>query len=613
MGGEYYGYWGRDLLLEANGWVEDEPELERLYIDRYEDAGWREKLLQQFPEADEDGDGEITAEQAVLWHVKRVPLITPGADLIQWLPEGTTHWMEVVTNEDGTKLGTEVYLPKGEGPFPTMVGRGIRQGGQMDCAHWYLAKGFAVVSQDLATLEEVMERGMHGGRSRGRRRPAGPDTKTLLSWVEKQAWCDGNIAIWGYSAGGMATLPVLEYRPPQLDAVITHIASTDPIAIFRSRGGVRGSRNYRPDDMGDWAPGTPPLPHRAVLPPVTADENVKTFKTDMAGWYDIFQQGSIDDWIKWKETGRAVLVMGAGSHGPWPLPSRTPPDYSESDIFWPDVPQFNLLNGGIDFDSVKSIMLYFKMGDMTDPAAPGNHWMITEEWPLPAEHTPFYLTADGGLSETPPTDKDASITYAYDPHDPPARVDIESRGLIADGPADQRPHRQRDDVIYFATEPLEEPVEINGRMRARLYVSSDAPDTTFMVKVLDIYPDGYEAMVSHGTLMARYHDSFEEPEKLQPGKVYELDIDLWSTSLVFDEGHRIGIYVTSADAGRFVVHPNTWEAIESYDEAQVAHNTIHLSAEHPSHVILPVTELGAGTVYDPEVHTIAVKTKPWDK
>ena len=77
-GGEYYGYWGRDLLLQINNWVDEDVDLERLYIDRYQDERWLERLLKQFPEADEDGGGRITAEQAVRWHAKRVPLITPG-------------------------------------------------------------------------------------------------------------------------------------------------------------------------------------------------------------------------------------------------------------------------------------------------------------------------------------------------------------------------------------------------------------------------------------------------------------------------------------------------------------------------------------------------------
>ena len=374
--------------------------------------------------------------------------------------------------DDGAELGTEVYLPAGEGPFPVMVGRGIRQGGQMDTAHWYLGKGIACISQDLVSEKELLERGMHGGRSRSRRDPA-PDTRKLLQWVSQQAWCDGNIALFGYSAGGMATLPVLEYRPPELDAVVTHIASTDSARIFRSRGGVSTGRRYNPEDKGSWDPGTPPSSDKPELTPVTLEEGVKTFKTDMAGWFDIFQQGSIDDWLAWKNSGRAVLIMGAGSHGPWPLPSRVPPDYSESDIFWPDVPQFNLLTGGIDFDSVKSVMLYFKMGDFTDPEAPGNHWMITESWPPPARKTSFYLTADGKLDLTKPKNSKASITYDYDPNDPVVRVDIKARGLIADGPADQRPQRKRKDVIYFSTEVLETPVEVTGRIKAELFVSSD--------------------------------------------------------------------------------------------------------------------------------------------
>ncbi|TVR50433.1 MAG: CocE/NonD family hydrolase [Puniceicoccaceae bacterium] len=610
--GEYYGYWGRDQLLKINGWVNQAADPDQLYIELYRDHRWLDRLLEQFPSADEDGDGTISPVEAVRWHARRVPLITPGQDLLKWLPAGVSQWKEQVAMSDGTILATQVYLPAGEGPFPVLVGRGIRQGGQMDCAHWYLAKGFACVSQDLVPEEERLERGMHGGRSIRRRDPA-PDTRDLLAWVTGQAWCNGRIALFGYSAGGMATLPVLNLRPPELSAIVTHIASADAAGIFRLRGGVSSQRHYNPEDRGSWTPALPESSGQGGLRPVLPEEQVATFKTDLAGWFDIFLQGSIDDWLAWKATGRAVLVIGAGSHGPHPRPSRVPPDYCDADIFWPDVPQFNLLTDGVDPDSVRSVLLYFQMGDFLDPLAPGNRWMIAQDWPPPFEERSFYLTSDHRLNLQPSDPTDASIDYTYDPRDPVVRVDMGWKGLIADGPADQRPLRKRPDVVFFASEVLDHPLGITGRIRAELFISTDVPDTTFMVKLLDIYPDGYEAMIAHGVLMARYHRSLNQPEPLRPGQIYRLEIDLWSTALVFNQGHRIGLFVTSSDAGRFAVHPNTYDPIESYEESKVARQRLHVSASHPSRLILPVTPVDAGTVFDPKVHALCRKLAAWDK
>jgi predicted acyl esterase len=589
--GEYYGGWSRDQLMVINGWMPGDVDLGRLFVELYEDERWLDRLLEQFPEADADGDGEITAEEAVRWHALRVPPLTPGAEDLVWLPKGVSHWKEMVRMRDGVELGTQVYLPEGEGPFPVWVGRGHRTRGQTDGAHWYLAKGFACVSQDLLPEGEELRVGAHGASARHGRDIAS-DTYDLVEWVAKQSWCSGKIGIFGYSAGGMATLPVLFLKPPSLTAVITHISSTDSYAIYRMRGGVRTDRRYDPERKGGWEPGEPPAPDRPILQKVSAEENVRIYKTDMAGWFDIFLQGSIDDWLAWKDTDRAVLIVGAGSHGPHPRPSRVPPDYCDTDIFWPDVPQFNLLIGGVDESSVQSVMFYFLMGDFTDPDAPGNLWKVTDTWPIAHEARSYHLTKDHALQEAEPKEADAAITYPYDPNDPVMRVDIDWRSRVADGPADQRPLRSRDDVVYFSTDPLEAP---------------------FMVKLLDIYPDGYEAMIAQGVLMARYHNGFDQAEPLEEGKVYKLTIDLWSTAIVFAKGHRIGIYVTSSDAGRWAVHPNSYEAVDSYEGAPVAHNSIHVSARHPSRLILPVVAPGVSIDYDPGVHSLCVKTVEWDK
>ncbi|TFH04281.1 MAG: CocE/NonD family hydrolase [Spirochaetales bacterium] len=609
---EYYGSWSRDQLMIINGWSKGELDLNRLFIDLYEDERWLDRLLQQFPEADTDHDGRITPEEAVKWHAARVPPLTPGASTPAWLPPGVSHWKEVVRMRDGVDLGTEVYLPEGEGPFPVLIGRGHRLRGQTDGINFYLDKGFACVSQNLAPEGEEILVGAHGA-STARVRNIAEDTLELIEWTARQAWCSGKTAIFGYSAGGMATLPVLREKPSSLTAVVTHIAATKAHAVFRMRGGVASDRRASRELDEPWEPGTPSDDETwTILDPIRPEENVGIFKTDIAGWFDIFLQGSIDDWVAWKGTGRAVLVVGGGTHGAHPRPSRVPPDYCDSDIFWPDVPQFNLLNGIVDWASVESKMYYFLMGDFTNPLAPGNLWKVTREWPIPHEARSYYLTAGGTLDQTPGSDGE-SVSWDYDPTDPVKRTDIQWRSLIADGPVDQRSLRDRDDVVYFQTEVLTEPLEVTGRILADLFVSSNVRDTTFMVKLLDIYPDGYEAMIAHGVLMARYRDGYAHTKPLEEGEVTKLTVDLWSTAIVFDAGHRIGLYVTNSDAGRFAVHPNSWDPVASYRGAPIAHNTLHLSGNHSSRVVIPVVKPGTTEDYDDSRHRPCRKTGPWEK
>ena len=115
---EYYGSWARDQLMRIHGWMPGDVDLDALSIDLYQDERWLRRLLTQFPEADADGDGEITAEEAVRWHAKRVVPLTPGAEDLEWLPDNVSHWKEVLRMRDGIDLSLQVYLPAGEGPFP---------------------------------------------------------------------------------------------------------------------------------------------------------------------------------------------------------------------------------------------------------------------------------------------------------------------------------------------------------------------------------------------------------------------------------------------------------------------------------------------------------------
>jgi uncharacterized protein len=606
---EYYGSWNRDQLMILGGWLDGEVDVNELFVDLYADSRWLDRLLIQFPEADVDGDGRISADEAVRWHAARVPALAPGRKDLRWMPTTVSHWKELVTMADGAVLATEVYLPAGEGPFPVLVGRGVRLGGQMDGAHWYLALGYAAVSQDLVPEGEELVAGAHGARSKLVRDVAS-DTATLLDWVSEQAWCNGKTAIFGYSAGGMATLPVLESHPTNLTAAVTHITATDFTAVYRMRGGVMVSRNRLFDPEEAWEPGDTPSSDRVRLTPLTTEDQVGIFKTDFSGWFDIFLQGAIDDWVAWRESGRATLIIGGGTHGALPRPSLRPPDYADSDIFWPDAPAFDLIKGEIDEASIDSVLYYFLMGDFTDPAAPGNEWRVTRAWPLPHQDKNYFLTVNDGLSLEGPASS-AEISYDYDPLHPNARADIEWRSLVADGPVDQRTMRDRSDVVYFTSDPLDEPLEITGRIWANLFLSTDVPDTTFLVKFLDIYPDGYEAMIAHGILMARYRNGFDHPSPVEADQACEYRIDLWSTAIVLGRNHRLGIYITNSEYGRFQVHPNCWEPISSYAEARTAHNRIHVSPEHPSHIVLPVVGPGASKTYDPAEHRLCRKAKDY--
>ena len=242
-------------------------------------------------------------------------------------------------------------------------------------------------------------------------------------------------------------------------------------------------------------------------------------------------------------------------------------------------------NGIMDEPAVQ----YYTVGDLSDPDAPGNEWRTASDWPpFPTKATPFYLSPDGALHAEQVADSPGGLTLMYDPANP-----VPSLGgatlLHKPGVYDQRPVSDRPDVLKFATEPLSAPLEITGRVTVRLYVSTDARDTDFTAKLLDIYPDGREILMLDGIQRLKFRHGCELPDYLLPGEIAEIEIDLWSISLIFNTGHRIGLHVSSSNFPRFEVNPNTGKDFPVEGEPMaVAANTVYTGVRHPSALILPV-------------------------
>jgi putative CocE/NonD family hydrolase len=146
----------------------------------------------------------------------------------------------------------------------------------------------------------------------------------------------------------------------------------------------------------------------------------------------------------------------------------------------------------------------------------------------------------------------------------------------------------RPDVLVFSTPPLAEPVEVTGRISVRLTAATSAPDTDFTAKLTDVYPDGRSMLVTDGIVRARYRMSLSAAAPIKPGDRYPYDIDLGSTSIVFNRGHRIRVAISSSNAPRFEPNLNTGGEWPFRNEKPVvAHQAITLGGSEASHILLP--------------------------
>lgn len=562
------------------------------------DASLRGKLA-QYPDADANGDGVLTVTEAQAFARRLRAREAARRSTAVEMPEGTVRETVMVPMRDGVRLATEVFLPRGEGPWPAVLMRTPygRTGNALKSAPMYLQHGCAYVTQDFRGLFDS-----EGEFDLFRNCPN--DGYDTVEWVAQQPWCTGKVGMVGGSGPGVAAKLALLADPPCLEAVSTSVAASNVYLYARCHGGVLRAHmvdNWlrgRGVEVEEWPkPRTVPFTEEErgpALPEHAAD--IDTPLSDVAGWFDIFSQSALDDFAALRHTGNVVTVVGPTAHGKMhglTFPHAYGPHSPRAKL-----PGMRWLTGAVPEAAQESVLYYYLMGDAAKADGPGNVWKETRTWPILFTLTPYYMTEDGKLQLAPPQSGDASLNYDYDPRDPVRTIGGANLSMPS-GPMDQRPLKDRQDILRFATEPLEEPVEITGKVLVELHVSTDVGDTTFMAKLIDVYPDGYEALILDSAIMARYWRGPDKPEPLEEGRIYQLTIDMWSTALVFDRGHRIAVHITSSNAPRYEVHPNTFEPVYSYDDARVAHNTVHFSGDHASRLILPVIEPGVSKDYEP--------------
>jgi putative CocE/NonD family hydrolase len=150
---------------------------------------------------------------------------------------------------------------------------------------------------------------------------------------------------------------------------------------------------------------------------------------------------------------------------------------------------------------------------------------------------------------------------------------------------------KRQDVLVYSTAPLDSDVEVTGPVTLDLFAKTSAADTDFTAKLVDVGPDGFAQNLTEGILRARFREStLGDPKPIEPNKVYEYKIDMWSTSNVFKKGHRIRLEVSSSNFPRFDRNLNTGKDASTSTEFVKATNTVLHDAEHPSALVLPIVQ-----------------------
>jgi predicted acyl esterase len=522
---------------------------------------------------------------------------------------------------DGVRLATDVHLPFGNVPRPTILirtpyGRGS---GADDLLLFLLTdlKGYAVAIQDL--------RGRGGSEgidslffSDGWGRVS--DGYDAVEWTAGQPWCNGKIGTWGASGLGIPQYMAAGTNPPHLKCCLVIVAASNLYEDAIFYGG-----EYQKALVDGWlsAVKTTNLASFFIRHPnedpcydivnlSTRYDSVRVPILHISGWHDIFVQGVINAFAGVQTygghgaAGKQKLIVGPWVHditsastGELTFPNSSYVQFLELQINWFDRWLKEADNGA---DRIPPVQ-YYAMGDADKPQGPGNRWISRNDWPPPSRDMPLYLSSGGLLRTEKPPATGQPEQFSFDPKNPVPTSGGKNLNIKA-GSYDQRSVESRPDVLVFTSPPVTDSLSVAGRVFVTLWASSDGLDTDFTAKLCDVYPDGRSMLVADGIVQARHRNSFKKEELLEPGKMVEFTIDLWSTAVTFAPGHAVRLSVSSSNDPRFEPNPNTGEPFRSKNGIfRIAQQTVYHDLNHASALHLPVVSGGLSAVHRAD-HTV---------
>ncbi len=531
---------------------------------------------------------------------------------------------------DGVELGMVIVRPDAPGRFPAIMSYNpyrtltavkpdyseTEYNHRWDGPSYFAERGYAVVYFD------VRGTGNSGGSTQDIYSQAEQrDAYDMVEWLAQQAWCDGNVGMWGMSYGGVVQWQVGVQNPPHLRTLVVGSANDTVYLDWTYPGGslrpymfdtfspLMTANNFAPPDPevvgARWAElWQERLEHNVpwgigFISHALDDEywRAQSLQPDYSrikvpvmlwsGWADCYPTQILRAFSKLRVPKKVIL--GPWGHD-WPEMAVPGPriDFRRELLKWFDCWLKGRDTGVMREPPVTLFVKSYKppqpLMDIDDEGT----WRAEMEWP-PARtrSVPMYLSDGARLTHTPDA-VDSHDSYRYDPTVGVSAGISWGGGIIPWGmPLDQRADEIKS--LTFTTPPLEADTELTGEPKAVLYVSSTAESGYFHVKITDVAPDGTSKWVADGGLLTSHRNSHTQPERMAPGQVYELNIDLKYLSYVFRAGHSIRVAVASADL------QNAWPC------ASPAVHTLYRGGRYPSHVILPVTPAQSPALPPPDL------------
>lgn len=508
--------------------------------------------------------------------------------------------VEIVTR-DGTTLRADIYRPDADGEFPVLMSLSAYQKSldrvlphEPPFTHverpepdWWTSRGYTLVFVDTRGT------GTSDGQSDIWSMQEAYDYYDAIEWGGAQPWSSGKVGLIGVSYYAITQWSVASLQPPSLATIVPWEGWADLYRDSVFHGGlfnqsfygrwwldVRGKQlleNQRADNSNALSED---LLFNFMAHPVDSPwwDNVKAraqfdqiqvplYSSGNWGGWNHHMRGNVDGFVR-SASEHKKLQMHIGGH----VDAFYSDEGKEEMLRWYDYWLKGINTGIMDEPPVK---LCIRTSNSEC------QWRFENEWPLArTEYRDFYLTA------SPANVVGDAIHDLMLTDEAPARATELS---YESGPEAHSRGRRGLPTVTFVTEPLDETVEVTGHINLILWVSSETDDMDLFAYLRNIAPDGTVETATRGILKVSHRrldpelSTFYRPiylhereEKLIPGEIVPIEVEIWATSMVFEPGHRIRLDIDAHDGNHY------FSAYNLYD------NSIYVGGEYPSKLILPV-------------------------
>ena len=541
----------------------------------------------------------------------------------------------MVPMRDGVRLDTNIFRKNGtSGPMPVLLLRTPYNQEKYEAQAKKIAvAGYIAVMQD--------SRGRFGSEGEWPHYwDEGPDGFDAVVWIREQSWCNGKVGMWGPSyMASVQWLAAAEGAPLTAFAPTAgaphfyyNVYQSGALILALVRAGF-GADLYGPPPEAAKLPNWPK--YYLHLPLTEIDKAVgyeapwqmsmiKNYRPTafwkranvypdigtmtqpgqyLVGYFDFMCRETVQGFLKMSEESASEysrshqqLVIGPWGHGTgkrkvgdFDFGPEAEVDMVEETLAWYD----NILKKESGAHDPFPAVRYFSMGE--------NRWHTATHWPpAEAEHTPFYLVSSGSAvtekgngrlqKKGPASDTVSSDVFKSDPADPVPTVPAEGAEYRDSfEPTDQREAWKREDVLIYKTAPLESPIDFAGPIIAEIFGSADVVDADWVVKLIDLHPDGTARPLTTGLLRASARESDLHRQFLKPGQVYKLTIDVGHTAARIDIGHALAVQISGSN---FPIHDRNLHTGEGPEGTRmlVANQKVWHTPEYASRIILPLIE-----------------------